>query len=225
MMTITGDATASDDGLVASRRRPPMNRAGAGVLAVALVSSMAQGCSAPAVSTETSSEGGSSTTGESGSGDDPTETMGEPLPQWALGIFSSEADRVGMSFSDNPHWWSNIQITATGRLFYDLYVCTGLQERQEFRWTLADDGQSLNVQPEPPAGVFTFGNGHQVSEVIVEPGNSCDTIIIRYFHVETMSWAPGEYHRGNVCATTAPGADSCAFTFEWCDGAPPPACE
>jgi hypothetical protein len=211
-------------GLVGTRRRRRRNRAGVGVLAMALVSSIAQGCCDPAVSTETSFEGGSSTTGESGSGDDPTETMGEPLPQWALGIFSSAVEEVGMSFSDNLYLWGNVEIDATGTFLLDMYVCAERQELQEFRWTLADDGRSLNIQPVPPADVFTFGNGHQVSEVIVEPGDSCDTIVVSYFHVEAMIWAPSEYHRGNVCArTTVP--DGCAFTYEWCDGTPPPACE
>jgi hypothetical protein len=103
-------------------------------------------------------------------------------------------------------------------------VCSGHQERQELRWTLADDGRSLNVEPDPPAGVFTYGNGNQVSEVIVEPGDTCDTIVIRYFNVETMNWGVSERHRGNVC-TKVTGPDGCTFTFEWCDGAPPPPCE
>ena len=82
----------------------------------------------------------------------------------------------------------------------------------------------MKVQPDPPADVFTYGNGNPVSEVIVEPGDSCDTLILRYFHVEAMSWGMDEYIRGDVCAS-ATGPDACIFTFEWCDGVPPSACE
>ncbi|MCX4246628.1 hypothetical protein [Paraliomyxa miuraensis] len=170
------------------------------------------------------SSGDSSTAGESGSENGATDTMGEPLPQWALGVFSSEADRVGMSFSDNPYWWGKIEIMASGTFLLDWYGCSERQERQEFRWTLADDGRSLSIQPEPPTEVFTYGNGNPVSEVIVEPGESCDTVLIRFFHIEAMSWGVDEYHRGDVCTNvTAP--DGCTFTFEWCDGTPPPPCE
>ncbi|MCX4246625.1 hypothetical protein [Paraliomyxa miuraensis] len=129
-----------------------------------------------------------------------------------------------MSFSDNPYWWSSVEISPTGSFFYDLYVCSEHQERQEFRWTLAEDGRSLSIQPVPPAEVFVYANGNRVSEVIVEPGDSCDALAIRSFHVEAMTWIEGEYHRGNVCArATAP--DGCTFTFEWCDGTSPPPCE
>ncbi|MCX4241230.1 hypothetical protein [Paraliomyxa miuraensis] len=170
------------------------------------------------------SDAGTSTTGESGSENGATETMAEPLPEWALGIFSSEVDRVGMSFSDNPYWWGKIEIMASGTVLLDMYVCSGHQERQEFRWKLAGDGRSLAVRPEPPTDMFTFGNGTQVSEVIIEPGDTCDTVVVRYFTIEAMNWGVGEYQRGNVCArATAP--DGCTFTFEWCDGTPPPPCE
>jgi hypothetical protein len=139
-------------------------------------------------------------------------------------VFSSGADKVGMSFSDNPYWWGRIEITPTGTFFLDWYVCSGHQERQEFRWSLADDGRSLSIQTEPPSEVFTFGNGHQVSEVIVEPGDSCESIVIRSFYVEAMVWAVGEVPRGDACARPT-GPDGCTFTFEWCEGTPPPACE
>jgi hypothetical protein len=129
-----------------------------------------------------------------------------------------------MSFSDNPYWWGRIEITPTGTFFLDWYVCSGHQERQEFRWSLADDGRSLSIQTEPPSEVFTFGNGHQVSEVIVEPGDSCESIVIRSFYVEAMVWAVGEVPRGDACARPT-GPDGCTFTFEWCEGTPPPACE
>jgi hypothetical protein len=209
-------------GLFGARRPRRRNGAGVGVLAVALVSSLAQGCCDPAVSTDTSVEGDSSTTNEGGS----AESTGDPaLPQWAIGIFSGQSDKVGMSFSGNLYWWSNVEFTAAGMLFFDLYSCSEHQERQEFHWTLDDDGRRLTVEATPPADVFTFGNGHQVSAVVVEPGETCDTIVVSYFHAEAMMWVPNELQRGNVCATTAPGADSCTFTFEWCDGVAPPACE
>jgi MYXO-CTERM domain-containing protein len=208
-------------GLFGARRRR-RNGVGVGVFAVAFASSLAQGCCDPAVSTDTSVGGDSSTTNEGGS----AESTGEPaLPQWALGAFSSESDKVGMSFTGNLYWWDNIEITTGGALFYDLYSCSERIERLEFRWTLADDGQSLSVQTEPPADVFIWGNGKEVSEVIIEAGESCDAIVSRAFRVETMTWSEGDHLRGNVCATTAPGVDSCTFTFEWCDGAPPPPCE
>jgi hypothetical protein len=194
-------------------------------LAVALTGWAAQACSDRAVCTETqASSGESSTTDDSGSGGSSTETTGEPLPRWALGIFSSEADKVGMSFSGNPYWWIGVEITASGTFFLDWYVCSGHQERQEFRWTLADDGMSLSLHPIPPAAVFIYGNANPVSEVIVEPGASCDTIRIRFFHTEAMAWGVDELQRGDVCARPT-GPDGCTFTFEWCEGTPPPACE
>ncbi|MCX4246627.1 hypothetical protein [Paraliomyxa miuraensis] len=209
--------------LVGARRR--RRRARANALAVTLTGLVAQACSDPTVRTEAeASNGDSSTTGESGSENGATETMAEPLPQWAFGVFSSEADDVGMSFSDNPYWWGKIEIMASGSFLLDWYVCSERQERQEFRWTLADDGRSLNVQTQPPVEVFTFGNGNQVSEVIVEPGDTCDALVVRSFHIETMTWVPNEFHRGDVC-TKVTGPDGCTFTFEWCDGTPPPPCE
>jgi hypothetical protein len=39
-----------------------------------------------------------------------------------------------------------------------------------------------------------------------------------------MQWIDFEYLRGEVCATAA-DPDVCTFTFEWCDGEPPPPCE
>ncbi|MCX4241229.1 hypothetical protein [Paraliomyxa miuraensis] len=192
---------------------------------VALTGMVAQACSDPTVRTETeASSQDSSTTDEGDSGDGSTDTLGAPLPQWALGIFSSAVDKIGMSFSDDLYIWGNVEIDATGAFLFDMYVCAERQELQEFRWTLADDGRSLSVQPVPPAEVFTFGNGHQVSGVVVEPGDTCDAIIVSYLPTETMTWVPYEYHRGNVCArTTVP--DGCAFTYEWCDGTPPLPCE
>ncbi|MCX4241375.1 hypothetical protein OEB96_12170 [Paraliomyxa miuraensis] len=208
--------------LVGVRRR---RRARANALVVTLTGLVAQACSDPTDRTETeASNGDPSTTSESGSENGARETMGESLPQWALGVFSSEADDVGMSFSNNPYWWGKIEIMASGTFLLDWYVCSERQEHQEFRWTLADDGGSLSVQTEPPAGVFTYGNGNRVSEVIVEPGESCDTIAIRYFDVEGMIWGESHYHRGDVC-TQVTGPDGCTFTFEWCDGTPPPPCE
>jgi len=207
-------------GVLGARRR---RRSGKAIAALAsiLAGSSIQGCCDPAVATEVSSAGESSATSDGGS----SESTGEPaLPEWAIGIFSSESDKVGMSFSGNPYWWGNIQVTAQGAVFLDSYSCSGLIAGQEFRWTLADDGQSLNVQTVPPADVFTWGNGNQVSEVIIERGGSCDAIVIRYHHVDPMIWAVSEQHRGNVCAR-APGPDGCTFTFEWCDGVPPPPCE
>jgi hypothetical protein len=73
--------------------------------------------------------------------------------------------------------------------------------------------------------VFTFGADEDVSQVVVEPGESCNTIIIRTFHVEAMSWAVSEFQRGDVCARTTAVPDDCIFTFEWCNGVPPPSCE
>ncbi len=208
-------------GLVGSRRR--RRRGGlVGVLTLALAGFVGQGCGDPDVATETSSAGESSAS----SGEGSTETIGEPeLPAWARGSFSSESDKVGMSFTGIPYGWGNVEITATGSLFFDLYSCSELQERQEFRWMLDDDGRRLSLETTPVADVFTFGNGHQVTEVVVEPGASCDAIVVRYFHAEAMIWVTNDFERGNVCATTASGVDSCTFTFEWCDGAAPPACE
>jgi hypothetical protein len=207
-------------GLVGERRRRRRSGAGVGSLAVVLAGLVAQGCNDPAVSTGSSSSsgGGSSAMSDGGTSES---TGGPALPEWALGIFSSESDKVGMSFMGNPYWWGNIEITATGTLFLDWYACSGQIERQEFRWTMADDGQSLSVQTMPPADVFTWGNGNQVSEVVVEPGDSCDAIVIRYHHVDPMVWGVSEQSRGEVCATVT-GEDSCTFMFEWCDGAPPP---
>ncbi|MCX4241231.1 hypothetical protein [Paraliomyxa miuraensis] len=209
--------------LVGARRR--RRRARANALVVALTGLAAQACSAPTVRTETeASDEDPSTTGESGSESGSTEAVGGPLPQWALGDFSSAVDKVGMSFSDNLYAWANVHIDETGTFLLDMYVCAERQELQAFRWTSASDGQSLNIQPVPPSEVFTFGNGSQVSEVIVEPSDSCDTIVVRSFHVEALSWSESHYHRGNVCArTTVP--DGCAFTYEWCDNKPPPPCE
>jgi len=72
--------------------------------------------------------------------------------------------------------------------------------------------------------VFTFGADEDVFAVVVEPGKSCDSIIIRTFHVEAMSWAVSEYHRGNVCAKAIGDPADCILTLEWCDGAPPEPC-
>ena len=171
--------------------------------------------------TETSVVGESSTT----SGDGSSESMGEPgLPEWALGIFSDQPEKVGMSFTGAPYWWGHVEITSAGSFVLDYYVCEERQERQQFRWTLAEDEQSLIIRPDPPADEFVFGNGHRVSEVVVEPGDACDAIVVRYHDIEAMQWVEGEYLRGNVCAR-ATGPDGCTFTFEWCDGTPPPACE
>ena len=120
--------------------------------------------------------------------------------------------------------WANVEINAEGMLFFDFYVCTELRERQEFRWTSADGGESLTLESVPPADVFAFGTHEDVSEVVVEPGDSCDTIIVRWFHVETMAWLADEFQRGNVCAR-ATDPDACTFIFEWCDGEPPSPCE
>jgi hypothetical protein len=164
----------------------------------------------------------SSTTSDGGS----TESTGESsLPGWALGVFSDQTNKVGTTI-DNPYWyvWSNIEITTSGAMVLDQYVCSTHRERQEFRWTLADDRQSLSLQPVPPSELFTFGSGHFISEVILEPGDSCDAIAIRYFNTDAMQWFETEYLRGEVCAT-APDPDVCTFTFEWCDGMPPVPCE
>jgi MYXO-CTERM domain-containing protein len=217
-------------GLVGARRRH-RGRTGVAVMTVVLAGSSAQGCCDPMVATDTSSVGESSSTGDEGSTDSTsaaessTATVEPAFPEWAIGTFSSDSDKVGMTL-ENPlwYWWNTFEITAAGTVVYQLYSCTELQERQEFRWILSDDGRSLSMSAIPPADVFTFGNGHQVSEVVVEPGDSCDTINIRYFHVETMSWVPWELQRGNVCAESA-DPDRCTFTFEWCDGEPPPPCE
>lgn len=213
-------------GLAGARRRR-RNGGGIAVLALLLVGSSVQGCCDPAVSTDGGVASETSSTSESSSASDggSTEPTGEPaFPEWAIGIFSSEADKVGMSFMNNPYWWNSIEVTAEGAIVFDLYGCSGLLERQEFRWTLADDGQSLNVQTVPPSDVFTWANGNEVSEVVIERGDSCDAIVIRYHHVDPIMWAVSEQQRGNVCAK-ATGPDGCTFTFEWCDGVPPPPCE
>jgi hypothetical protein len=196
------------------------------VLASILAGSSMQGCCDLAVATETSSAGESSTTSDGGS----SESTGEPaLPEWAIGIFSSESDNVGMTWDgqEKQFWypWGNVEINAEGMLFVDFYVCTEWRERQEFRWTSTDGGQSLTLESVPPADVFTFGTDEDVSDVVVEPGDSCDTIIIRTFHVEAMSWAVSEYHRGNVCAKSVGDPADCILTLEWCDGMPPVPCE
>jgi hypothetical protein len=202
----------------------PRRRGRAGlVLAVMLAGASMQGCCDPTVAMATSSMGESSSTSDGGS-TEPTST-GEPaLPEWAIGVFSTESDQVGMSFMDQPYGWANVEITATDTLFLDWYTCSVHRERQEFRWTSTDGGQSLTLEPVPPADVFTYGAGHQVSDVVVEPGDSCDTIIIHWFHIEAMAWFADELQRGDVCPR-ATGPDGCTFTFEWCDGVSPPACE
>ena len=210
-------------GLVAARRRRRA-RTGVAALATVLTASSMQGCCDPTVAMATSSMGESSTTSEGGATAS-TPSTGEPaLPEWAIGVFSSESEHVGMSFTGNLHWWVRVEITAAGTFLLDWYSCSVHGGRQEFRWTSTDGGQSLTLQALPPNDVFTFGNGNQVSEVVVEPGDSCDTIVVRYFEVETMRWIPSELQRGNVCAK-ATGPDGCTFTFEWCDGMPPAPCE
>lgn len=216
-------------GLVCTRRR--RGQTGVSILAAVLAGSSVQGCCDPMIVTDTSLVGESSSTGDEGSSDstsagESSTSIGEPaLPEWAIGTFSSESDKVGMTLDDPLwYWWNTFEITATGSVVYQLYSCTELRERQEFRWTLSDDGRSLSIHAIPPSDVFTFGNGHQVSEVVVEPGDSCDTIVVRYFELETMWWIPNELQRGNVCAEPT-DPDGCTFTFEWCDGVPPTACE
>lgn len=214
-------------GLAGARRR---RRSGGGIAALALLlaGSSVQGCCDPAVSTdgevasETSSTSESSTTGDGGS----AESTGESgLPGWVVGVFSDQTDKVGTTI-DNPFWyvWSNIEISASGAMVFEQYNCATHQQRQELRWTLADDGQSLNLEPVPPSELFEFGSDSFISEVIIEPGDSCDAIAIRYFNTDTMQWVEVEYLRGEVCAAAA-DPDVCTFTFEWCDSAPPPSCE
>lgn len=77
----------------------------------------------------------------------------------------------------------------------------------------------------PPADVFAFGTDEDVSEVVVEPGDSCDSIMIRTFHVESMYWAVNELHRGNVCAMPIGDPIDCVLTLDWCDGISPAPCE
>jgi hypothetical protein len=55
-------------------------------------------------------------------------------------------------------------------------------------------------------------------------GHAEEAIAIRYFNADSMQWIDFEYLRGEVCATAA-DPDVCTFTFEWCDGEPPPPCE
>jgi len=190
------------------------------VLATVLGASSAQGCCDPAVATTMSSVGESSSTSESGS----TDSTGEvALPEWAIGGFSSESDKVGTTIEHSFwHPWIKIEIDAGGMMTLDVINCDELQIHQEFRWAV--DGRSLSLESVPPSDVFTFGNGHQVSEVIIEPGNTCGTIVIRSLHVDPVRWVVSEYQRGNVCARPT-GAEGCAFTFEWCDGEPPAPCE
>jgi hypothetical protein len=192
------------------------------MLAIMLGASSTQGCCDPAVATETSSVGESATsTGQDGS----TMSTAEPaLPEWAFGSFSSEADKVGMSFSDAPYWWNNLEMTSEGALHYDLYGCSGLIERQEFRWVLGEDGRSLNIETIPPTDVFTWANVDQATGVVIEAGDSCNTIVVRYQAVDPTMSGSSELQRGSVCAR-ATAADGCTFTFEWCDGEPPAPCE
>jgi hypothetical protein len=209
-------------GLVGARRRRRRPGGVVAVLASVLVVSSIHGCCDPAVSTDTTLASESSTTGGGGS----TESTGDPgLPGWAIGVFSDQTDRVGTTI-DHPFWytWSNIEITTSGTMFYEQYVCSTPREPQEFRWTLADDGQSLSLRPVPASEVFTFGSADFISEVVIEPGETCDALAIRYFSTDAMRWFETEYRRGEVCAT-APDPDVCTFTFEWCEGAPPAACE
>ncbi len=209
-------------GLACTRRRR-RGHTGVALLAAVLAGSSAQGCCDPTVATDTASASEASSTSDGGSTE--STSAGEPaLPEWAMGVFSSESDEVGLSFMGHPYGWLKVEITASGALFLDWSSCSVHRERQGFRWTSTDGGRSLTLQSVPPADVFTFGAGHQVSEVVVEPGDSCNTIIIRYFHVDTMSWVPNALQRGDVCAR-ATGPDDCTFTFEWCDGTPPIPCE
>lgn len=203
-------------------RRRHQRRTAVAVLAAVLAGSAAQGCCDPTVAMDTSSTGESSTTSDGGASES---TGASGLPGWALGVFSSHADKVGTTI-DNPLWygWGNIEITESGAMVLNQYACSTQQRRQEFRWTLADDRQSLSVEPVPPAELFEFGSDSFISEIIVEPGDSCDTIAIRYFNMDVMQWFEAEYRRGEVCATAA-DPDICNFTFEWCDGEPPPPCE
>jgi MYXO-CTERM domain-containing protein len=206
-------------GLLAARRR---GRTAITALVAVLAGASAQGCCDPGVSTDSSSVGESSSTSDDGS----SESTGEMVvPEWAFGIFSSDGDKVGMTI-EHPFWyaWGNVEVLANGSVFLDIYTCSEHRERQEFRWTAEDGGRRLNLQAVPPSDVFTFGAGHRISELVIEPGSSCDTIGIRYFRVDPAQWGASEYQRGNVCArTTTP--DACTFTFEWCDGHPPAPCE
>ena len=213
-------------GFVGARRRRRGHTTIAALAAV-LAGLGAQGCCDSMVVTDTSSMGEASTTSEASEGELTESTStGEPaLPEWAIGVFSTESDKVGMTM-DHPLWysWGRMEVTETGTLFFDWYSCSVHRERQQFRWTSTDGGQSLSLQSVPPADVFTYGAGHQVSEIVIEPGDSCDTIIVRWFHVEAMEWLSDEFQRGDVCATAA-DPDVCTFTFEWCDGEPPSPCE
>jgi hypothetical protein len=217
-------------GFVGARRRR-QGRTSVSALAAVLVASSAQGCCDPTVASDTSSIGESSSTGDEAStdstsvGESSTSAGESALPEWAIGVFSNQTDKVGVTI-DNPLWyvWSNIEITASGAMALNQYSCSTHQRRQEFRWTLADDRQSLSLEPVPPSELFEFGSSSFISEIIVEPGASCDAIAIHYFHTDAMQWFEAEYYRGEVCATAA-DPDSCTFTFEWCNGEPPAPCE